>query len=371
MPQIRVGIVGCGNISGIYFQNLTGFKHTTVTACADIALDRAAAAANKYDIPWSGSPEDLLKREDVDLVVNLTVPGAHYSVAEAALQAGKLAYNEKPFCVERAEGARLLELANEKGLAVGGAPDTFLGSGIQTCRKLIDSGAIGQPIGFNAFMHSHGPDGWHPNPEFFYKRGGGPLLDMGPYYVTALVFLLGPVERAIGLAKAPFATRTLTVGDRAGTSIPIETPTHIVGALEFAQGAIGQVNVSFESWGAKLPWIEVYGTEGTLSVPDPNTYGGPIWLAEAKQSRQGKRAYWREMPLEFRFASNSRGLGPLDLGMAHREGRPARAGGELAFHVLDIMHSILESAETGVSVSPRTRPPRPEPMAQDGPEDDL
>jgi predicted dehydrogenase len=362
---IRAGIVGCGNISGIYFKNLAAFRQTTVTACADLDVERAKAVAAEHNIPWAGTTEELLAHDDVDVVVNLTIPAAHYSVAKAALDAGKLVYNEKPFSVERKQGGELVALAAKQGLATGCAPDTFLGAGLQTCRKLIDSGAIGEPIGFNAWMLGHGADGWHPNPAFFYEPGAGPLFDMGPYYLTALVFLLGPVERAVGMARASFKERVLRHGVNKDATIPVHTPTHIVSALEFKSGALGGVNMSFDVWGAEVPYIEIYGSEATLSVPDPNSFGGPIRI------RRPEAKTWVELPIEFRFAQNSRGLGVLDLAVAHRDRRPARAGGDLAYHVLDVMHTILEAAEQERSVKVASTVERPEPMALAGPGDDL
>ncbi|MHB8634913.1 MAG: Gfo/Idh/MocA family protein [Fimbriimonadaceae bacterium] len=365
MSLIRAGIVGCGNISGIYFRNLAAFCQTTVTACADLDVERAKAVGAEHGIAWAGSTEDLLARDDVDVVVNLTIPAAHHSVAKAALEAGKLAYNEKPFSVQRAQGAELVALAAKSNLLTGCAPDTFLGAGLQTCRKLIDSGAIGEPIGFNAWMLGHGADGWHPNPAFFYEPGAGPLFDMGPYYLTALVFLLGPVERAVGMARASFKERVLRHGVNAGSTIPVKTPTHIVSALEFKSGAIGGMNMSFDVWGADVPCIEIYGSEGTLGVPDPNSFCGPIRI------KRPEAKTWEEAPLEFRFDQNSRGLGVLDLAVAHRDHRPPRAGGELAFHVLDVMHTILEAAEQERSLKVESSVARPEPMAATGPADDL
>ena len=286
-------------------------------------------------------------------------------MAKAALEAGKLVYNEKPFSVERAQGGELLALAGKRGLATGCAPDTFLGAGLQTCRKLIDSGAIGEPIGFNTWMLGHGADGWHPNPAFFYEPGAGPLFDMGPYYLTALVFLLGPVERAVGMARASFKERVLRHGVNKGSTIPVKTPTNIIGALELESGAIGGVNMSFDVWGAEVPFMEIYGSDATLSVPDPNGYGGKVRI------RRPEAKTWEELPLEGRFAENSRGLGVLDLAVAHRDKRPARASGELAYHVLDVMHSILEASAAGKSLKVASTVERPEPMACNGPDDDL
>jgi len=365
VSSIRAGIVGCGNISGIYFKNLAKFRRTTVTACADIDIERAKSVGAEHGIPWAGSTDELLKRDDVDVVVNLTIPAAHHSVAKAALEAGKLAYNEKPFSVERKQGQELLDLAKKHHLATGCAPDTFLGSGLQTCRKLIDSGAIGEPVAFNAWMLSHGADGWHPNPAFFYERGAGPLFDMGPYYLTALVFLLGPVDSAVAKARASFKERVLRHGVNKGSTIPVHTPTHIASALQMKSGAIGQLNVSFDVWGGRVPFIEIYGSEGTLSVPDPNGFGGQI------QIKRPENKDWEELPLEYRFPENSRGLGVLDLAVAHKDKRPARAGGELAFHVLDVMHTILEAAEQERSLKVASTVERPDPMAIAGSDDDL
>lgn len=352
----KIGIIGCGNISGIYIQNLQAYEETEVIACGDLDADRARDLAAEKGVPFGGTPEDLLEMSEVDLVLNLTVPKAHYSVGVAALQAGKHLYNEKPLCVERSEAADLLALADSRGLKIGCAPDTFLGAGPQTCRKIIDDGLIGEPIGATAFMLCHGHESWHPSPEFYYEQGGGPMLDMGPYYVTALVNMIGGVKRVAGMCRATFPTRTITSEPKRGKVVTVETPTHIVGTLEFANGAIGQITTSFDVWHSKHGCIEVYGTEGSMIVPDPNTFGGQIWI------RTPKHSDWEEVAHTHGYAENSRGLGVLDMARAIREGREHRASGALAYHVLDVMHGIVEAADSGRTLNLTTAVARPEPM---------
>lgn len=340
---MRIGVVGCGNICGIYFQNLTSYAGIEVVSCADLDLSRAQAASEKYGISKAYSVDELLADPDVDIVVNLTVPKAHYSVSKAALEAGKHVYNEKPFAVDLNEGAELVALANSKGLKTGCAPDTVLGAGIQTCRELIDSGAIGSIVGANAFMLCPGHESWHPDPGFYYEVGGGPLFDMGPYYLSALVTLMGPIAAVNGLSRVTSPTRTITSEPKRGTIVPVETPTHIVCGFEFASGAIGQFTASFDVQRSTLPHIEVYGTEGTILVPDPNGFGGPVKLFR-------KGGDWEDVPVTRPYSENSRGLGVLDMANAIREGRAARASGELGLHVLEAMHGVLAAAESGSNV---------------------
>ena len=281
--------------------------------------------------PWT----ELLADPEIQIVVNLTRPDAHAEIALAALQAGKSVYNEKPLAVSREEAQRLLQAAQDKGLRVGCAPDTFLGAGLQTCRKLIDEGAIGEPVSAAAFFLNHGPEAWHPNPAFFYQPGGGPLFDVGPYYLTALVTLLGPVVRVAGAARISFPERTVGSGPNRGSKIPVRTPTHIAGLLEFASGALGTLFTSFDVWKSSLPPIEIYGSEGTLSAPDPNTFGGPVRLWRTRTEA------WEEIPLLPGYAENTRSLGVADMAQAIQAGRPHRASGQLGYHVLDLMHAIL------------------------------
>ncbi|BDI30505.1 dehydrogenase [Capsulimonas corticalis] len=337
---IKVGVVGCGNISNIYFKTAQTLDILEVVACADLDLERARAKAAEHGVAKACSVEELLADPEIQIVINLTIPGAHFDVCKAALDAGKHTYVEKPLALTRAQGRELLELARAKGLRIGGAPDTFLGAGLQTCRKVIDDGWIGEPVAATAFMFCHGHESWHPDPEFYYKPGGGPLFDMGPYYLTALVALMGPITRIAGSARKTFAERTITSAPKNGQTIVVETPTHIAGTAEFASGAVATLVTSFDVWASTLPPIEIHGSLGSLSVPDPNTFGGRVQI-----NRQG--AGWEDVPLTHGFAEDSRGLGVADMALAIREDRPARAGGDLTYHVLEAMLGFLDSSEQG------------------------
>ena len=345
---VRVGIIGCGNISAIYLQNLGEFTGVEVVAVADMVAERAAARAAEYGVPKSSTPAELLADPDVELVLNLTIPAAHGEVALAAVAAGKSVYNEKPLAITREDAARLIAEATTKGVRVGCAPDTFLGGGLQTCRAIIDAGTIGDPVAATAFMLGHGPESWHPDPEFFYHVGGGPMFDMGPYYLTALVSLLGPVRRVTGSARASFAERTIGSKAKAGQKIQVEIPTHIAGVLDFAAGPIGTIVTSFDVWSHETPRLEIYGSKGSLSLPDPNTFGGPVRVSI------GGSDTWNEVPIAHGYAENSRGIGVLDLARGLRLGRPHRASGELAAHVLDLMHAIHDASRDGRHVEPST-----------------
>ncbi|MFZ4507354.1 MAG: Gfo/Idh/MocA family protein [Fimbriimonas sp.] len=358
MDPLRIGIIGVGNISGIYFENLGKFRSTEVVAVADLDLDRAKSVAEKQGIGLAMTPDELLAHGDIELVLNLTVPKAHFSVALAAVEAGKSVYNEKPLTVTREDGQRLMAAAHAKGVLVGCAPDTFLGGAHQTARALIDSGVIGEPVAAQANMLCHGHETWHPSPEFYYEVGGGPMLDMGPYYLTALVQMIGPVRRVTGSVRATFPTRTITSQPKAGKVIEVETPTHYSGVLDFVNGAIGEITTSFDVWGSKSPLLTVYGTEGTLLVPDPNGFGGEILLA-----KPGKE--WEAVPLTHGFAGNSRGVGVLDMAYAIRTGTSHLASGDLALHVLDVMQSIKEASEKGHHVELTTTVARPGAFAAD------
>jgi predicted dehydrogenase len=360
MEPTKVGIVGCGNISGIYLKNARRLENMEIAACADLVIDRARAKAGEYGVPRAVSVDELLADPDIGIVVNLTIPAAHASVAMAAVEAGKSVYNEKPLTLSREDGRRLLSAAKAKGVRVGCAPDTFLGAGLQTCRRLIDEGTIGAPVGAHAFMLCHGHESWHPDPEFYYKPGGGPMFDMGPYYLTALVHLMGPVRRVTGSARASFAERTITSRPKTGAAIKVDVPTHVCGVLDFACGAIATITTSFDVWASELPRIEVYGTEGTLSVPDPNTFGGPV-----RVRGHGKDAAWREVPLSHPYAENSRGLGVADMAAALLSGRPHRASGSLAYHVLDVMHAIHDASREGRHVVLESTCDQPAPLPAD------
>ncbi len=352
---VKVGVVGCGNISGIYLKNARRLAEFDIVAVADRDGDRARTRAAEFDIPRACSAEELLADADIELVLNLTPPDAHAPIALAALDAGKSVYNEKPLAVEVADGRRIVGLAKQKGLRVGCAPDTFLGGAWQTARKLLDDGAIGQPVAAVAFMPSHGPESWHPDPAFFYQPGAGPLFDMGPYYLTALIHLLGPVRRVTGSARISFPRRTITSEPRRGETIDVHTPTHVVGLLEFSNGLIATLLTSFDIWHANLPFIEVYGAAGSMHLPDPNGFGGMVRLRGAGESA------WRDVAPQFPGTGNERGLGPADLARGLRTGQPHRASGELALHVLDVMHAILRAAATGRHVTLATTCVRPAP----------
>src|SRR6266542_883184 len=357
MPdKVRVGIVGCGVISGIYLKNLPTFDVVEVVACADLLVERAQKRAEEFGIAKACTPDELYDDPEVELVVNLTIPKAHADVALAAVQAGKSVYTEKPLTVERAQGQRLLRLAREKGVLVGGAPDTFLGGGHQTCRKAIDDGLIGEPVAATAFMLGHGHESWHPDPAFYYQVGGGPMVDMGPYYLTALINLVGPIRRVSGSARITFPARTITSKAKYGETITVETPTHVAGTVDFRNGAIGTVITSFDVWAHSLPRIEIYGSEGTLSVPDPNGFGGSVKL------KQGREPEWRELEHTHGWTENSRGLGVADMAHALRSGRPHRASGALAYHVLDTMHAFLDASRESRAIELESTCERPAPL---------
>jgi predicted dehydrogenase len=330
--QLRVGVIGCGDISKTYLKNLPTFNTINLVACADLLPERAKARAEEFGIQ-AMPVEEIYTDPDIEMIINLTVPKVHAEINRKSLQSGKHVYAEKPFAIKMEEGLMTLRLAQEKNLRIGCAPDTFMGGGLQTCRKLIDEGAIGYPVAAVAFMTGHGMETWHPNPEFFYKTGGGPMLDMGPYYLTALISLLGPIRKVHGSTKISFPERLVTSQPNPGKRIIVETPTHIAGVMEFANGALGNIITSFDIWGSTLPRIEIYGSEGSLNLPDPNTFGGVVKLLKPGKS-------WEEIPLTHTYTQNSRGLGAADMAQAILSGREHRASGELAYHVLEAMLSF-------------------------------
>lgn len=355
--KTKLGIVGCGNICSIYFQNLCSvFENVEVKSCADLVADRAQEKAKEYGVA-AVSVDELMADPEIDIVVNLTIPQAHYEVSIKAVEAGKSVHSEKPITLTREEGKALLAAAEKKGVLVGNAPDTFMGGGIQTCVKLIDDGAIGEPISATAFMMCHGHESWHPNAEFYYKAGGGPMFDMGPYYLTALVALLGPARRVAGATKMSFKERIYS-GDneKKGQKISVDVPTHIVGIMDFASGAVGTIITSFDVWSHHLPCIEIHGTEGSLQVPDPNGFGGTVSLF-----KQGSDS-WQDVSLTHGHEENSRGIGVADMANALKSKRPNRAGGKLAYHVLDLMHAFHDSSEQGKHIELESTCDRPAPM---------
>lgn len=339
MKKYGVGIVGCGNISDIYFTNIKNmFQNLTLIGCADLIAEKAQAQADKYETTVY-STEDLMAHPEVDIILNITTPKGHRSVCEMALNAGKHVYVEKPLSLTAEDGKFLVDLAKEKNLLIGGAPDTFLGGGIQTCKKLIEDGWIGNIIGCNAFMLCHGHESWHPDPEFYYEVGGGPMYDMGPYYLTALAKLVGPVNTVAGMTTKGFETRTITSEKKNGKVFDVEVPTHVTSMLKFDNGALGYITTSFDVWGHNVPRIEIYGTKGTLSVPDPNTFGGPVKLRTENDSE------FREIPSHFGHTENSRGYGISNMADALENGVSFEASGDLTYHVLEIMEAIHKSSD--------------------------
>lgn len=353
----RVGIIGCGNIFGAYAKGASLFRVLDLKACADVNPDASKARSEEHGIPATSVPE-LLADPGIDLVINLTIPKVHASVSGQILRAGKHVYSEKPLGITPEEGRGLLDLAAEKGLRVGCAPDTFLGAGLQTSRKLIEDGLIGKPLSGTVFLMSRGPETWHPNPSFFYQRGGGPMMDMGPYYMTALVHLLGPVTDVLAITSRAWDERLATCKEQFGARIPVEVPTHNAGVLRFENGALVTVTISFDVVAHKHSPIEIYGTEGSLAVPDPNTFGGPVELMRSEFSPRE----WASMPLVFRYAENSRSLGVADMAHAIQSGRPHRCSGELALHVLEVMAAFEKSSEAGTWTAIQNRCAQPAPL---------
>ena len=358
---MKVGIIGCGNISDIYLENCTKlFKNIEVTAVSDLIRERAENQAEEYGVENVLTTEELLKRKDIELVLNLTTPPLHTEVNRMVLNAGKHVYSEKPAALDLSEANETLKMAKEKGLRVGSAPDTFLGAGLQQCRKLIDDGIIGEVVSANAVMACHGHESWHPGPEFYYKRGGGPMLDMGPYYLTALVNLVGPVRAVSAMTRKTFDTRLISSEPLNGTVIHVETTTHLTGNLLFDNGAVGTITTSFDIWKSDQPRIEIHGSLGSLSCPDPNTFGGPV-----KLFRQGSEE-WIDLPLfSHPYAENSRGLGLAEMASAIVKNRPHRASGALAAHVLDVMLAFDRASESGSRIDMTTTCEKPAAMPVD------
>lgn len=328
------------------------FRILDLKACADLNQETAKSRAEEFGIQ-ALTIDELLADPKIDLVVNLTVPQAHARVGMEILRAGKHAYSEKPLAIDSAEGLQLLDFARETGLRVGCAPDTFLGAGLQTCRKIIDDGWIGKPTSGTAFMMSSGPESWHPNPGFFYQKGAGPLMDMGPYYIAALVHLLGPVASVTATTSAPQSERMATCKEQFGKILPVEVSTHNSGSLVFASGAVISMTISFDVHAHRHSPIEIYGSSGSLLVPDPNTFGGPVSVFRRESGD------WKEMPLSHGYQENSRGIGVADMAHAIRSGRPHRCDATLALHALEIMEAFEKSQALGGRVDIARAPERP------------
>lgn len=335
---VGVGVIGAGVISNQYLENLTGAPDVNVIMVADLDEARAADQAAKYGVPLSGSVAQLLARDDIEIVVNLTIPAAHVSVGLDVLASGKSVWSEKPIALDLASGAALLAEAQRAGLRVACAPDTVLGAGIQTARRLIDAGTIGTPLTALTLLQVPGPESWHPNPDFLYALGGGPLFDLGPYYLSALVQVMGAASRVVARGSTARSTRVIGSGPRAGQAFPVEVPTHIGALIDFENSTSAQSTFSFQSSLRREGVVEISGTEGVLCLPDPNTFDGELQL-------------WHDGMTEPEVLPStgstfSRGAGVVELARAIRAGRPERASGEFAFHILDLMVSIQSSAES-------------------------
>ncbi len=358
MKTIKIAMIGTGDISGIYLQNITQtFHEIELTGVCDLVREKAEKAQEKWNV--KRIYEDMYEAfadPEVDIVLNLTRPYEHYEVTKQALLAGKHVNSEKPLAATFELGVELVKLAQEKNLMLGGAPDTFLGAGIQTCRKLIDDGMIGDPVGAAAFMICRGHESWHPDPEFYYKAGGGPMLDMGPYYVTALVNMLGGVKSLTGRTKKTFEHRTITSAPKRGTDITVDVPTYVTGIMDFDNGAVGTIFTTFDVYNEGQARLEVYGTKGTLICPDPNTFGGPIKLLRPEQGGL------MEMPLLFDYKENSRALGLADMAKALTTGRDFRASYQQTLHVLEIMTGFEKASENNATIELTTHYDRFAPM---------
>lgn len=350
--SVNVGLIGTGNIAPRYAHHSARFDNVNVVSCADLSLERAEQFAAEHGLK-AQTIDDLLADPDIDIIVNLTIPKAHKSVSLSILEAGKHVYSEKPLGLSTEESAEIIALANAKGLRVGCAPDTVLGGGIQTCRKLIDEGQIGRPVAAVAFMGYRGPDMWHPNPSFFFEVGGGPVLDMGPYYITALVNLLGPAKRVSASAQKSFTERVAGHEAVRGQKLPVEVNTHVAGTIDFVNGAVATVFFSFDVWQHQLPRIEVYGTDGSLSVPDPNTFSGDVklWQPETQQ--------WQTM-VHTHHDDIERGIGVAEMAEAIAQERSHRVSGEIAHHVLEIMTALDTSSAEEKHIMIESQPQRPE-----------
>jgi predicted dehydrogenase len=353
---VGIGLIGAGVISEAYLGNLTRFPDTRVLAIGDLRPDAARAKAAEHGIAAAGDVDVVLGHPDVEIVVNLTIPAAHAEVAEQALAAGKHVWNEKPLALDRASARALLDAAAAANLRVGCAPDTFLGTGLQTARNLIAAGSIGEPLTAVGFFQSPGPDVWHPSPAFLFQAGAGPLLDLGPYYLTALVQILGPVRSVAAVAAKARERRTIGSGPRAGEAFDVTMPTHVSALVTFAGGRSAQLLISFDS---ALPRVlfEVSGSDATMILPDPNGFDSLVGI---------RRSGATETEIVARAdAQSTRGTGVLEMARAIREDRPHRADGALAYHVLDVMLAIGESAGTGAFVAVDSQPSVAAPLPAD------
>ena len=358
--MLKAGLIGCGNICGAYLRNNAVFPYLRIVKCASRRMESARATAEEFGLQ-AVSVEELLRDPEIDMILDLTTPDAHVEINLRALEAGKHVYTEKPFAITREDARKVLALAAEKGLRIGCAPDTFLGGGHQTCRRIIDSGAVGKITGGCAVMACRGHESWHPAPDFFFRKGGGPLMDMGPYYITALVNLLGPVKCVAGFGTRAAGLR-LGSGVNEGRTFPVEVDTHIAAVLEFVSGAVINLTMSFDVYRLSdrmQNCIELWGFDGAFRIPDPNTFSGEVRFA-----RPGLASDWETAENTFAYNDNMRLIGLADMAAGIELGRPHRCSGELAYHVTDVMCSILEAAETRRYIAIESTCARPAPLRE-------
>ena len=379
MQPLKVGIIGCGRISDIYLTTLAKYGEVEIAACASLDLAESQAKARQYGIPIACTPDEIFADPTIDCVLNLTVPAAHAEISLRSLETGKHVYSEKPLVSDLKVGRQVLDLAREKALVVGNAPDTFLGGRWQTVRKLLDTGVIGKPTGVAAFVGSHGTERHNPNPDFYYQTGGGPMLDLGPYYLTAMVFYLGPIVRVAGMSNRAFDRRMIENGPRNGEWMDVEVDTHVQGMLEFENGVVGSITMSFDIWDSEMPRFEIYGENGTICIADPdpvhgaNIFEGEVWYRTRESSRWTHkprptgREDWLLAENTHGLNSDSRGIGLVEMAYAIREGRAPRASGELAYHVLEVMTGILDSPGNGRFAEISSRCAIPDPLPEEFP----
>lgn len=357
MKQINIGIVGCGNISSVYIENLQNmFPNTNVLAVSDIDPKKAKEYAEKFNLKKALSYEDMLKDQELDLIINLTTPQSHYSLTKRALLAGKNAYLEKPLALTYLEAQELVDIASEQHLLLGCAPDTFMGAGYQTARKVIDDGLIGDVLSGSTFDVCHGHENWHPSPAFFYQKGGGPIYDRGPYNLTHLVMLLGSVKTVAGMTSKGFEQRTITSKPLFGQKIDVEIPTHVSGLMQFEQGAQVIITMSFDVYGSALPHTELHGTLGSLILPDNNSFTGDILYKPYFSD------HFEKIPHTHIYDKNCRGIGVCDMANAIIQGKTPRTDAKMACHIVEIMEKMHISWNKQKYMNLISRCDRPEPL---------
>ena len=355
--RLGVGVIGAGNISSQYLKAMRDFPVLDVRGLADMKPEVAAKRGEEFGVK-ARSVDDLLADPAIDIIVNLTIPRAHVDVGLKTIAAGKHVYGEKPLGVTYAEGKKLVAAAKRAGLRVGSAPDTFLGGSHQQARAVIDSGRLGSVVGGTVFFACPGHEYWHPDPAFYYDVGGGPVLDMGPYYITQLVNLLGPVKAVQAMSLTPHRKRPIRSEPKKGQMMPVRVSTHVTGTLQFASGALIQVTLSFDvPKHSHLPY-EIYGTEASMLVPDPNMFGGLVKVAPPRAEQ------WEDVPVTIPYAdANYRSLGVADMAYGILNDRPHRCSGDLALHVLEVMGAFETASASGEIVKIKSKAERPEPIS--------